>query len=291
MSDNPLLTKLNKTNKIPGLTYILPSKGIIYTNGELSDDVVDGEIHVHPMSTLDQIYLQTQDMLFSGEGITKVIARCCPQILKPRDLAPRDVDYLLTCIRIVSFGEIIDIEYTCNCKYEKQENINLKIATEIAEGATELTKPYKPEPEVVPVNLSKFINEMVFIEPNYINDMISDIDGFLVKFGFARYGQIVEASQSLIADNVNTNSPEGLYRQFIDNLVISIDSVDDISDKAMIKEFLESADRRLQMKIIDSLSSLSQWGLKFTEKHRCKECKKINEVEVPLNPQSFFTEL
>src|SRR3569832_318234 len=96
-----LKTKLHKRtnqNTLPGQTYRLPSLGK-YPEGVLSDDVVNGELVLHPMSTLDEIYLKTPDMLFQGTAIEQVFARRVPQVLKPLELIPKDVDYILSALR------------------------------------------------------------------------------------------------------------------------------------------------------------------------------------------------
>ena len=68
MSENPLLSKLN----MPGATFKLPSCGLFYTSGEITPDVVDGEVHVQPMTGYDELLLKSPDMLFSGQGVNKV---------------------------------------------------------------------------------------------------------------------------------------------------------------------------------------------------------------------------
>ena len=64
--DNPLLAKL----KLPGKIYQLPSKGFFYKNEELLDTVEDAEVHVHGMTSIDEINLNLScSLIFEKESI------------------------------------------------------------------------------------------------------------------------------------------------------------------------------------------------------------------------------
>ena len=58
-STNPLLARV----KIPGRIFQLPSAGIFYKNGELAEGIENGEVHVHPMTALDEINMKNPDKL------------------------------------------------------------------------------------------------------------------------------------------------------------------------------------------------------------------------------------
>jgi hypothetical protein len=108
-NQNPLLQKI----KIPGKRFRLPSRGLFYTQGELEDGVVDGEIIVYPMTSIDEMYLRSPELLFNGEAIDIVIKRCCPEIKKPLQLVSKDVDFILACLRVVSYGNSYTIKTKC----------------------------------------------------------------------------------------------------------------------------------------------------------------------------------
>ena len=118
--ENPLL---KRKNKFPGETYRLPSKGLLYFNGELDEEVKDGEVIIYPMTTLDEIYMKTPDMLFQGTAIDTVFKRCIPQIKQPLNLLSNDVDYLLAALRKVSYGNHILINHNCSfCGEQTKKN-------------------------------------------------------------------------------------------------------------------------------------------------------------------------
>ena len=108
---NPLLARVN----LPGETFKLPSGGILYDDDEISSDVKDGELHVLPMTTYDEILLRTPDLLFSGDAIKQVFNRCVPQVTNPMLLFAKDVDFLLLCLRKVTYGDEMEVPYTHTC--------------------------------------------------------------------------------------------------------------------------------------------------------------------------------
>ena len=81
-TENPLLSKV----RMPGETYRLPSNDLFYHNDELDPSVRDGEVHVYPMTAVDEIIMKSPDMLFSGKAVEEVFLRCVPQIKKPMEL-------------------------------------------------------------------------------------------------------------------------------------------------------------------------------------------------------------
>ena len=105
-----------------GSTFQLPSRGLFYKKGELRDDVEMGEVHVHPMSAYDEILMKSPDQLYSGESVDKVFRRCIPQILNPSELISKDVDFLLVCLRQVTYGNDMEVTYTHSCEDAKSNS-------------------------------------------------------------------------------------------------------------------------------------------------------------------------
>ncbi len=254
--DNILLKKLNN---MPGQTFRLPSRGLPYKNGELRDEVVNGEVVVFPMTTLDEIYLKTPDMLFQGTAVEKVISSRIPQILKPKDLLAKDVDYLLTCLRKVSYGDELLINYTCDtCENPKKTEYNININT-FLQKSRELNE----------------INE---------NILMVDVDNFMFKFKFVKFDDIIKMNQS-----DEDKSPDGVYKNLINTISLNIESVDDVTNQDIIREFISGCNVQFQNKILDNISKLNQWGVEFTASIECKHCKQLKTFPIALNPVSFFT--
>lgn len=103
-------TFLEKHKRQPKIYIDLPSKGQWYdvTIVEKAEGLA-----VFGMSAMDEIILKTPDALFSGEATAQVIRSCIPQILDPWKLVGYDIDYVLTAIRIATYGDGMDISTTC----------------------------------------------------------------------------------------------------------------------------------------------------------------------------------
>lgn len=261
---NPLIYKMLKSNSIPGTTFRLPSKGIPYTNGELSNEVVEGEVIIYPMSTLDEIYLKSPDMLFQGTAVEKTISRCCPQVLKPLELLAKDIDFILTCMRQVSYGNILTVTYECEC--EKSKPVDLQIA------------------------ISDLINKTKVISDKNSNKLVFELDGFLIKTKYVRFGEMIKLNQENVLDESDENSPDVIFSTFIKNVSVNIESIDDIVDHDTIAEFLKVQQRSFQMAILKKIQSVNNWGVNFDYKFTCKYCDTPKTTSVALNPVSFFTE-
>jgi hypothetical protein len=260
---NPLIYKLNKSNSIPGTTFRLPSRGKSYTNGELADDVKDGEVLIYPMSTLDEIYLKTPDMLFQGTAIEKSISRCCPQVLQPLNLLSKDVDYILTCMRLVSYGNILIVPFTCTCEKGKDKEVDLEVP------------------------ISDFLNKTKNMTDDEVNKLSFELDGFAIKTRYVTFGQMVLLNQ----ENMNNgDNPDDIFKTFITNVAANIESIDNVDDNSMIVEFLKAQQRKFQMGLLKHIQDVNEWGMNFDYKFKCKYCDKNKSVSISLNPASFFSE-
>lgn len=261
---NPLIHKMHKANLMPGVTFRLPSRGLSYTNGELSDEVKDGEIIVHAMSTLDEIYLKSTDMLFQGTAVEKTVSRCCPQILKPLDLLSKDVDFILTCMRQVSYGNILSVPFKCDCETSKD---------------TELSVP-----------ISNFLTNTRVISDESIKKLSFELSGFSLKTKYVTFGQMVKLNQDNMTDSADQDEPEEIFNIFIKNIAANISSIDAVVDQDLIIGFLKAQNRQFQMSVLKHIQDVNNWGVNFEYKFACKYCKKDKKISIALNPVSFFTE-
>lgn len=262
---NPLLDRLNK---MPGETIRLPSLGRFYLNGEVTEDVVDGEVVLNPMTMTDEILMKSPDMLFQGTAIERVFTRCAPQIQKPMDLLTSDVDFILTHLRRISFGSTIDIPFTCKnetCKHEQE----------------------------VQVPLDYFTNESKEI----------DIDNFEAKFQVKTKsdGRIVHLKPVTFREflklqqltNETLNDPDNLRFYVLDSYASVILAVDDLKNdceqnREFIREWLDSLPRKDTALISKAIANVQDWGPTFKYTAVCNKCDHRNELTTELNPTAFF---
>lgn len=258
MSSNPLLSRLHT----PGATFKLPSGGLFYTNGELSSDVTDGEIHVQPMTAYDELLLKSPDMLFSGQSVEKVFERCIPQILKPLSLLAKDIDYMMACLYHVTYGATLDVTYTHTCENAK--------------------------PHEYSVDLNHVLKNSKLIDPTTVDTVYHEEmpNGQIVVFEPVRYHTIISFLQKMDQNNNKTpeEEAEGIYDAFIG----VIQRVDEVTDKQQIKEWLRHAPGSFIKHIQSVMERIADWGPDFLVVTKCKDCGEEFNLSLPLNPISFF---
>lgn len=266
---NPLLERLNK---LPGTSIRLPSRGLFYTDGELDSECMDGEVQVLPMTTTDELMMRSIDMLFQGTAIENVIHRCLPQIKKPMRLLVGDIDYILTQLRRVSYGTHIPMNYECDCAKTPEEQKKRNQAGDneymipvdhLIQNTKELD--IKDFNKTFKVTLSN--KQTVTLQPLRFEDFIS-----LQQMD----------NPDLIKD------PDVLKDYVATNFTSITMSVDEISDKEMIKEWYMSLPRLEAEKIKKKLNSMNNWGIEFKYTIECHFCKEKRELTTQLNPMYFF---
>jgi len=255
---NPLLERA----RMPGGTFTLPSQGLFYKKGELSPDVKNGEVHVHPMVTLDEIILKTPDKLFSGDGIVEVFKRCIPQINDPMQLLAKDVDFLMVCLRKVTYGDEMEITYTHDCEEAKEHSY------------------------MIPVN--DFIQKSKRIDPTTSGKLFSlELDnGQVLKLRPANLKNVLGIYQSTM--NVDDESIDTISKNIFDTMVAMIESVDGITDSEMISEWVRTISAGWVHQIGDTIDKVSDWGPTFDVTIKCKDCGKEMTINTPINPLAFF---
>jgi hypothetical protein len=262
---NPLLARV----QLPGETFKLPSCGVFYTNGELDASVKDAEVHVHPMTVLDEIMIKTPDMLFSGQAVQEVFNRCVPQVLKPGELLAKDVDFLLLCLRKVSYGPELEMETThWECKKASED------------------EPAKSYPYKVDVNA--FIGKTKRLDPTTVQSLFTVTlpNGQVVRMTPIRFMDFVKLMQ--IQDEETVATPEAQVSLLVETLSNIITSVDEITDRGMIIEWLRAIKPEYLSLLNGQLDDTVQWGPDLTYKVACNDCGEVQEVTAPLNPLAFF---
>lgn len=258
---NPLLSQL----RIPGETFKIPSSGLFYDNHELSDDVNNGELYVYPMTAIDEITLKTPDKLFSGAAITDVFKNCIPQINNPLQLFSKDVDYLLVCLRMLSYGPTVEITTKHNCENAKDHSYAIE--------------------------LRPFISKSKSIDPTTTNQLftVKMDNGQIVTLRPPRFGDMVALWQSMQNKNdVKDIDFEKLKETLVESVVSMIHDVSEITDKEQIKEWIRKIPVSWTYKISEAINMISDWGPDFKTSVVCKDCNKSFELQTPVNPIAFF---
>ena len=258
MSTNVLLERL----KLPGEIVKLPSGGLFYKEGVLADDVVDGEVMVHPMSAYDDICMKNISEIINGKSINTVFARCIPQILKPTELFGKDVDQLLLVLRKVTHGPTLEISYKHNC--EDAENHRYT------------------------VQLSSMINSSKNLDPTIVDSQYTvPLDnGQIVTLQPMRFSDVLAIMQD--ANDFQTINSAEMQERMMRSTIKMIRAVDEITDFELIDEWVHQLPNKEFKKITAAMNGNNDWGPNTTTTIKCEDCGEDLVVDVPLNPLTFF---
>ena len=64
------------------------------------------------MTAKDEIRFKTPDALMNGQGVVDVIQSCVPEIKDAWQIKSYDLDTILVAIRVATYGETMDINFT-----------------------------------------------------------------------------------------------------------------------------------------------------------------------------------
>ena len=265
---NPLIAKMQRV--VQGTTIRLPSKGLFYDNGELREDVIDGQVVVYPMATLDEIIIRSPDMLLQGTAVEQVLGRCVPQILKPSAILSKDVDYLLVMLRKISYGDKTTIPFTCPICDEKAQE-----------------KGEKAESHDYPLSMSYFVNNSKEIEAEAIqsNYTLTLENSMVIHLRPSTFAEMVKMFG--IEDTKMT--AEEIEDVVLSSILSVIKDVDGIKDREIVKEWLHAIPVSVKNEIIGQISNANNFGPTFSYVITCVDCKKEHDINYILNPVSFFT--
>ena len=255
---NPLLQKLH----IPAEIHRIPSGGQLYDPGVLSGE--GGEVHVYPMTAIDELEIKSPDLLFSGEALINVIRRCVPDVLNPEELFIRDVDFLMLVIRKATFGSTYEIPHTHTCEDAKEHTYGVELGNIIS--------------------AAKSINPIDFKRISQLTIGSDDVK-YNVTLSPMRLKHMIKLMQ--VVDTANTQSERS--EKLFSAMVMLIRDIDGITDEKSIFDLLSAIPTTWAEEIATRADELGQWGANFTTPTKCKDCGSEVELHVNINPLSFFT--
>jgi hypothetical protein len=256
------MNELLQNLKLPGIVCRLPSRGLFYDDGVLSENVVNGEVEVRPMSAYDEISLRNISDIINGKSISNVFKTCIPDILQPDELFSKDVDLLLLVLRQVTYGNNITIQHQHTCKDAKTHKYD--------------------------INVGNLINSTKFIDPTTINDLYQVVmdNGSVVMLHPMKFKDFLDLMKN--AKDYDTLSNSEMQRRLLDATVNVIKSVDDISDSDKILEWARAIPAKWFEKITNALNLGNEWGSSNSSFVDCKDCNENFEISLPINSLTFF---
>ena len=110
---------LQKYYRQPAIYVKLPSGGKYYPK-EVFTPTETGEIPILPMTAKDEMTFKTPDSMINGQATVDVIKSCVPNLLDPWKMVNYDTDVVLLAIRIATYGETMEVNYTVPITNEQQ---------------------------------------------------------------------------------------------------------------------------------------------------------------------------
>jgi len=272
MPNNPL----QKYFRQPKIFVGLPSKGIYNPPGSLSGDV--SKMPVYGMTGMDEIISNTPDALLSGESTVQVIESCCPNILNAWDLTALDTDFILTAIKIATFGNKMGIRHTCSkCSAENEYEIELG-------DFIDHYKNYQYSNDVAVGDLKVKLKPMTYKQST--------------EFSLRNFGMQQQLTQVLgIQDEAEKNQMSSKLFQDLGKLqneiyASSVESVEMdaqvVTEPEFIREWLMNSEKSVIEKIREAFDKNRQ-GLRTPLQHVvCDSCDAKNEISVDLDQANFF---
>lgn len=274
--NNPLAKHFRQ----PAIFTKLISGGRFWPEGSVELPAT-GKIPVYPMTTRDEITLKTPDALIDGTSVVTVIQSCCPNIKNAWEMPSVDVDAILIAVRIASYGSSMTLDSVCpHCKAEYDYEVNLNAILDTIQMPNydeelrinqELTVKFRP---MTYLQVSQ-AGSASFEEQRYIQSLAdspeSDTDK---KTKYAEHlGRMVDLTMSSIVNGIDA---------------IIINSVDKVTDKSFIKEYLVNAETTVLKKIQDKMKEFSAVTAIKPMSVTCNDCSKEFTLNVDFDYASFF---
>jgi hypothetical protein len=282
----PTVTVTQSANKNPLAGYFrqpkiyvkLPSGGRFYSEGTL-DHSETGDYAVYAMTAKDELMFKTPDALLTGQATVEVIKSCVPAILDPWLMPTVDLDFILVAIRVATYGNDMEVETKCpHCAAEQTYDIDLaswigsigsfKYKEHVSiDPLTVEVRPYTYQ-ELTKTSVKTMEQQRVFQTIN--DDKMSDEEK-LDKFGKS-FVKLTELSVDIIAD-----------------CVIKIETPDGpVTDRNMIKEFINNSSKDNFDKIQNHLKDLKE-QIEFKSRDvQCGECKETFNLPITMDQSNFF---
>ena len=272
MPGNPL----QKHFRQPKVYVSLPSKGVYNIPGSLQGDLT--KVPVYGMTGMDEIITRTPDALLSGQSTVKVIESCGPAVVDAWQLTAIDVDFVLTAIKIATYGNKLEFHHTCpECKEENDYELDL----------------------------SRFIEH--YGQYQYQNTI--EFDGLTVKLQPLTYAQVTDyglknfALQQQMAQAVVIEDPEqqaklvsDLFKSLAELqneiVAVSIESVQTdtnmVTEQQFIREWVANSEKAVTDRI-KAVFDVNKENLKTpVQTANCTHCGAENQISIDLDQSNFF---
>ena len=265
--------------------YIKLPSGYKYYPADSIEVSESGEIAVYPMTAKDELLFKTPDALLNGEATVSVIQSCVPAIKNAWLMPSIDVDAVLIAIRMATYGEKMTVPITIpGTKIEKDYELNLQSSLDKLLSAQYSETVFVADMEVTtnPLNYNQFTKmaiksfEEARLQETIRNQEISEED---------KLKRFQQSLTKLTALNV------GMVTETVVSVKVDGQTV---TDKAMIAEFIENAEKGFFQTILDHLEkqrdafALPEMTITTTEEERKEGAPESFKLPIQFDTANFF---
>jgi len=234
---------LKKYYRQPKQFIRLPSGYKYYPEGaiEVSES---GEIAVYPMTAKDELIFKTPDALLNGEATVTVIQSCVPAIKNAWQMPSIDVDATLIAIRMATYGTKMSVPIMVpNTKIEKDYELDLQVTLDKLLNAQYQSTALVGNMEITtqPLSYDQFSKMAIkSFEEARVQEIIKDQDmdeEEKLKRVQKSVTKLTDLNISMVGDTVASVKVDGQT----------------VTDRVMITEFIENAEKGFFQAVLDHL--------------------------------------
>tara|TARA_E500000081_G_scaffold144803_1_gene166000 strand:- start:2082 stop:2936 length:855 start_codon:yes stop_codon:yes gene_type:complete len=276
---------LNKYFRQPSIYVTLPSGGSYPPH--VVQQSQSGEIGIQPMTAKDEIRFKTPDALMNGQGVVDVIQSCVPQIKDAWQIKSYDLDTLLIAIRIATYGETMDFNFTvpgANEQVTHSQNLPAildQIKSTVIESEITLEDGLKISIRPLTYKDMTTASQQTFQQQKMysaVQDSELPDDDKAKRFNES-FKALTELNTTILLKNISG---------------ITMQDGTAVNDPVQIKEFMENANAKLIKEIETKMIALRSQGavkplkLKATEEQIKKGAPATYEVPITFDTANFF---
>ena len=276
MQVNPLAQYMRQAS-----IYIkLPSKGQYYGPGAIQ--IPDNhEIPVLPMSTRDEITINTPDALMNGQGVVDMIHSCCPNIKNAWLMPITDLDTVLIGIRIASYGEKMDYTSTCSkCNNVDEYEIDLRQFMDMPVDISLYANPFDYKGMkifVKPLNYDALNKQnLESFEQQRLVTMVNDAD-LSAEEKQRRFAEIFQNMTNYSVANIAGS---------IDKIVTPDGKV--VNNETHINDFVKNSERQFYEALKNHIQEVAKSVPSKDVTTNCSECQNQYITPFTFDQSNFF---
>lgn len=276
----PAANPLAKYMRQPAIYLRLPSGGKYWQQGAL-EMPVNGEVPILPMSTRDEIAVNTPDALLNGQAVVDMIQSCIPNIKNAWALPNVDLDAVLIAIRIASYGE--RMEYVSKCpKCENEDNYEIDLRQFLD----------------MPVDISGFEHPIeykgmqIFVIPSdYETANLQNLERF------EQQRLVAVVTDSDMGEEERQIRFNKIFRQMteytvknVSNSIIKIVTPDGetVTNRQQIEEYVANSERQLFDVVLKKLNKIAEGIPEKKVTTNCDSCQHEYTIPFTFDQANFF---